>query len=72
VLLNRYKAFPLVAMLYVTFSITSMVVAYKIIGIAGYIITGSALIMPLRYLMGDIIAEVYGCLLYTSDAADDM
>lgn len=54
------KLFPLVSMAYVTFSIDSMVVAYKIINIFGVIITGSSLVMPFRYLMADIISELYG------------
>lgn len=55
-----FKAFPIVAMIYVTFSIASMVVAFKVISVAGIILTASAFILPLRFLMGDIIAEVYG------------
>lgn len=52
--------FPLIAMLYSTFSIASMVLAYKVIDFWGLMITGSALVMPFRYIIGDIIAEIYG------------
>lgn len=57
---DTYKVFPFLIMLYLTFSISSMVLAYKVIDIFGITITGSALMLPFRYLFGDIIAEVYG------------
>lgn len=57
---NTQKIFPLIAMLYATFSIASMVLAYKVVGLWGLTVTGSALVMPFRYVTGDILAEIYG------------
>ena len=54
------KIFPFIVMLLLTFSVASMVLAYKTVGVWGITITGSALVMPLRYIMGDIITELYG------------
>ncbi len=54
------KIFPFIVMLLLTFSLASMVLAYKIVGVWSITITGSALVMPLRYIMGDIITELYG------------
>lgn len=54
------KLLPLLGMLYATLSLASLVLAYQVINLHGWVMTGAALVIPLRYFMGDILAEVYG------------
>ncbi|OGT06649.1 MAG: hypothetical protein A2103_03520 [Gammaproteobacteria bacterium GWF2_41_13] len=57
---ERYKYQDLVIILYVAFALTSLPLGYKLIQFGPFIFSGAAFLVPLRSLMGDIIAEVYG------------
>lgn len=57
---NSEKYLSLLTSLFITFSIVSVAVGYKLISINGIILSGAALAIPFRYLLGDIITEVYG------------
>jgi len=54
------KLFPLLAMLYAIIIVSSTTLVYKIIEIHEFIITAGALLTPVWYFLGDVIAEVYG------------
>jgi len=58
--LRGYKLFTFLATLLITVSLTTSVLGYKIIGVDGHIFSAAALIIPFRYLLGDVIAEIYG------------
>ncbi len=47
-------------MLYVTISLSAMVLDYKMVLIWGLVVTAPVFIMPIYYSLQDIIAEVYG------------
>ena len=47
-------------MFYMTINITTVLLIYKIVNIAGFSASASTLIIPLWFITGDIIAEIYG------------
>ena len=47
-------------MLYMTVKLITVVLIYKIVTLCGFTASASTLIMPLWFIMGDVIAEVYG------------
>lgn len=55
---NRFL--PILSMALVVTSLACLVVAFKIFKAGPVIITGSSLLLPLRYFILDIIAEIYG------------
>jgi len=57
---QKYNYITLLAMLYVTTTLTSVVLAYRTIAIGPFIIPGGTVIFPLAYFLGDVVAEVYG------------
>lgn len=57
---QKYNYITLLAMLYVTTTLTSVVLAYRTIAIGPFIIPGGTVIFPLSYFLGDVVAEVYG------------
>jgi uncharacterized integral membrane protein (TIGR00697 family) len=57
---NKIGILVFLAMLYVTIDITSNVLVYKIVKLDFFILPGGIFIYPLLFLLGDIIAEVYG------------
>ena len=57
--LNTKYLLPM-AMLYITFSFTSTVVAFRFYSYHGLAISASGLIYPLTFFISDAIAEVYG------------
>lgn len=57
---NNYKCLTALAMLYVTIKIVTLVLIYKIIKIGPFSASASTLIMPIWFIFGDLIAEVYG------------
>ena len=57
---NTYKYLLPLAMLYMTIKVTTVLMIYKIVTIGGFSASASTLIIPLWFLLGDIIAEVYG------------
>lgn len=52
--------FVLVAALFVTFLITSNIVAVKLVLIGGEVLVAAVVIFPLSYIIGDVLTEVYG------------
>lgn len=56
---NQYKYLAPIAMFYMTIKITTVFLIYKIINIAGFSASASTLIIPLWFVTGDIIAEIY-------------
>ena len=58
--MNNYKYLLPISMLYMTIKIATIFMIYKIIAINGYPLSASTLIIPLWFLIGDIIAEIYG------------
>lgn len=58
--LKHYKLFTFLSVFLITISLTTFVLGYKVIDVHGYVFSAAALIIPFRYLLGDMIAEVYG------------
>jgi uncharacterized PurR-regulated membrane protein YhhQ (DUF165 family) len=56
---NDYRFFSLLITLYVTFSLTSIGLGYKLVTIHFLYISGAAVVLPFRYLLGGIIADIY-------------
>jgi queuosine precursor transporter len=49
-----------ISMFYMMIKLSTLILIYKIISIGPFTATASTLIMPLWFILGDIIAEVYG------------
>lgn len=50
----------LLGMVNITISLAADVVAYKLVNLGPALLSGAPLIFPLTYIIGDIVAEVYG------------
>lgn len=70
-LISRTKSLPttpsnishyilILGMINITISLAADVVAYKLITLGPALLPGAPLIFPLTYIIGDIVAEVYG------------
>lgn len=70
-LISRTKSLPatssnishyilILGMINITISLAADVVAYKLITLGPTLLPGATLIFPLTYIIGDIVAEVYG------------
>lgn len=57
---KHYKYLPFLLMFYMTVKLSTIILIYKIIYIGPFPATASTLIMPLWFILGDLIAEVYG------------
>lgn len=57
---QQYKCLIPLAMFYMTIKLVTILTIYKIVKIGAITTTASTLIIPLWFLTGDIIAEVYG------------
>lgn len=57
---KQYKAFSLLAMIYITIILSADVLIYKIVNFGSITITVGSLVTPFWFVMTDIIAEVYG------------
>lgn len=55
-----YKYLSILSMVYVTIKITTVILIYNLIQVAGFTVSISTLIMPLWFFVGDVIAETYG------------
>lgn len=61
--MREYKCFATLTVLYVTLGVTSLPLAYKLVNVGPLVFSGGALVVPFRFLVGDVLAEVYGyCL----------
>ncbi|MCD8525486.1 MAG: VUT family protein [Gammaproteobacteria bacterium] len=56
---REYKFFSTLVAIYVTLGVTSVALGYKLIPIGSVIVSGAALILPLRYLVGGLMADIY-------------
>lgn len=56
----HYKYLTFVLMLYMTIKLTTVILIYKVVDLKLFVATASTMIMPLWFVIGDIIAEVYG------------
>jgi uncharacterized integral membrane protein (TIGR00697 family) len=70
-LMSRTKSLPtaprnisqyilILGMVNITISLAADVVAYKLVNLGPALLPGAPLIFPLTYIIGDIVAEVYG------------
>jgi len=59
-MIKQFKYLNLLTMLYMTIKITTVMLIYKIIKIGSFSGSASTLIIPLWFIIGDVIAEVYG------------
>lgn len=57
---RQYKYLTSLSMFYMTIKLTTIVLIYKIITIGPFSASASTLVMPLWFVVGDVIAEVYG------------
>ena len=55
-----YRYLVPLSMLYMTIKLTTLLLIYKVISIGTFSASASTLIMPFWFVLGDIIAEVYG------------
>lgn len=58
--INQYKFLPVLMAVFVTLSILTIVLLYKIISFDRWIISAATFIVPFWYTLSDLIAEVYG------------
>jgi uncharacterized integral membrane protein (TIGR00697 family) len=56
----HYKYLTFLSMLFMTIKLITVVLIYKIITIGPFSASASTLVIPIWFVMGDIIAEVYG------------
>jgi uncharacterized integral membrane protein (TIGR00697 family) len=57
---NGYKYLLPLAMFYMTIKITTVFLIYKIVTIGSFSASASTIVIPLWFITGDIIAEIYG------------
>lgn len=57
---KSYKMLPYIAMVYVSIKLLAILMFYKVIQIFSISASASTLIIPLWFLIGDVITEVYG------------
>jgi len=57
---NHYKLLSLLSMIYVTIMLISIVMSYKLTHIGSFSMSPSSIVIPFWFVLGDIIAEVYG------------
>lgn len=58
--IQGYKYLSFLAMLYVTIALTTVVLIYKVTTLHHFTVSASSFIIPIWFLLADIIAEVYG------------
>lgn len=58
--MQPYKYFTTLVVLYVVIGISSLPLGYKLVQLGPFLISGGAFFVPFRFLIGDILAEVYG------------
>jgi hypothetical protein len=54
------NCFHFISMLFLTIMLGTYVLAYKMISIGGYVISGGIFIFPINYAITDITTEIYG------------
>jgi uncharacterized PurR-regulated membrane protein YhhQ (DUF165 family) len=58
--INFYSLLPFIAMAYLTLKLLSILLFYKIITVFSIKASAGTLVIPLWFLVGDVITEVYG------------
>ena len=60
--LNSLKRsyFSTICSLYITMALVSLVLGFKVVHFGHFLISGAAFVLPFRYLLGDVLAEIYG------------
>lgn len=56
----RYRHFDILLALFVALLLISNIAATKLFAIGPFIMDGGAILFPLTYIIGDVLAEVYG------------
>lgn len=56
----RYRHFDILLALFVALLLISNIAATKLLAIGPFIMDGGAILFPLTYIIGDVLAEVYG------------
>ena len=56
----RYRHFDILLALFVALLLISNISATKLLAIGPFIMDGGAILFPLTYIIGDVLAEVYG------------
>ena len=56
----RYLRLAFIGMIFAAISLSSVILGYKVIEFHHIIFSGAALVIPIRYMLGDVIAEIYG------------
>lgn len=57
---THHKCLTFMSMIYLTIKLMTILLIYKIVTIGPFTITASTIIIPIWFLIGDIIAEEYG------------
>jgi queuosine precursor transporter len=57
---QQYKCLTALAMFYMTIKLVTVLLIYKIVSFGPITTTASSIIIPLWFLIGDVISEVYG------------
>lgn len=57
---QQYKCLTALAMFYMTIKLVTVLLIYKIVSFGPITTTASSIIIPLWFLVGDVISEVYG------------
>ena len=57
---KQYKALNFLSMLYITIALIANLLIYKLTHVGNIVISVGTFIIPFWYILGDIIAEVYG------------
>ena len=55
-----YRLLPILFMIYTTFMVAPAVLAYKLVPMGPFLLCGSTIVFPITYIIGDVVAEVYG------------
>ncbi|MGK2896163.1 MAG: queuosine precursor transporter [Candidatus Saccharimonadales bacterium] len=58
--LKQERAFEILSALFITTLIVSNIASVKIVSIAGAVFDAGTILFPLAYIVGDVLAEVYG------------
>jgi queuosine precursor transporter len=58
--MNKYKFFTALSMLYITIALADISLVYRLVSFETFAVTAGVFIMPLYYLVEDIISEIYG------------
>lgn len=57
---TQYRALPFLTMLYITIIFCANLLIYKLTHFGSIVVSAGTFIIPIWYILGDIIAEVYG------------